>query len=57
MIPPNSDRLYLEAKRKLEELEKVVGLFKTHKVQQALVEIDKYPGTTVNDLRAFMKQA
>ena len=56
VVPPSSDRLYIEAKGKLEELEKVVGLFKTHKVQQALVEIDKYPGTTVNDLRAFMQR-
>jgi hypothetical protein len=56
VVPPSSDRLYIESKGKLEELKKVVQLFKTHKVQQALGEIDKYPGTTVGDLRAFMQR-
>ena len=56
VIPPSPDRFYMEAKRKLDELERVVMLFKTHKVQQALAEIDKYPGATVNDLRVFMKR-
>ncbi|MGP0066823.1 MAG: hypothetical protein ACLQGP_24940 [Isosphaeraceae bacterium] len=56
VVLPSSDRLYMEAKGKLDELKKVVELFKTHKVQQALGEIDKYPGTTVGDLRAFMQR-
>ncbi len=56
VVPPTKDRLYMEAKQKLDELKKVVGLLKTHKVQQAFVEIDKYHGTTVNDLRAFMQR-
>jgi hypothetical protein len=56
VVPPNRGRLYIEAKGKLDELKKVVQLFETHKVQQALVEIDKYPGTTVGELRAFMQR-
>ncbi len=46
----------MEAKGKLDELKRVVQLFKTQKVQQALAEIDKYPGATVNDLRVFMQR-
>jgi hypothetical protein len=56
VVPPTRDPLYLEAKQKLDELEKVVQLFKIHKIQLALGEIDKYPGTTVGDLRAFMQR-
>jgi hypothetical protein len=56
VVTPSRDRLYMEAKQKLDELRKVVQLLKTHKVQQAFVEIDKYHGTTVNDLRLFMQR-
>jgi hypothetical protein len=54
VLSPSSDRLYTEAKERLGELKSVVRLLKTEKIEQAIGEIDKYPGTTVNDLRLFM---
>jgi hypothetical protein len=51
---PSRDTLYIEAKQRLEELEKVVETLKIQKVGQALGELDRYSGTTVNDLRLFM---
>jgi hypothetical protein len=45
---------YIEAKIRLEELDKTARLLAKHKVELALGDIDKYSGTTVNDLRIFM---
>jgi hypothetical protein len=56
VVGPSRDRLYIEAKGRLEDLKNVVRLFKTHKVQLALGEMDNYSGTTVNDLRLFMQR-
>jgi hypothetical protein len=53
---PIGDPIYIEAKQRLEELKKVVGIFKIQKIEQALGELDRYPGTTVNDLRLFMRR-
>ncbi len=56
VIRPSNDRAYIEAKVRLEELGKTARLLKTQKVEQALGEIDRYSGTTVNDLRLFMQR-
>jgi hypothetical protein len=56
VVRPSTDRLYIEAKLRLEELGNTVRLLKTHMVEQALADIDKYPGTTLNDLRLFMQR-
>ena len=54
--PPSQDKRYLEAKQRLEELDRSVELFKLHQVELAIGEIDQYSGTTVNDLRLFMQR-
>jgi hypothetical protein len=54
VVGPSSDRLYTEAKERLNELKSTVRLLKTEKIERAIGEIDKYSGTTVNDLRLFM---
>ena len=49
-----SDTLYFEARERLKEMRATVEMLKTQKVEQALGELDRYAGTTVNDLRVFM---
>jgi hypothetical protein len=56
VFPPSNDPRYLEAKERLEELGIMVDLLKKHRVEVAIGEIDKYSGTTVNDLRLFMQR-
>jgi hypothetical protein len=56
-IDPDTDQRALsEAGLRLKDLRKTARQFETHGVQQALGEIDKYSGTTVNDLRIFMRK-
>ena len=50
-----ADRRFIEAKATLRELDAIVEMLKTHKIQPALVDLDQYHGTTVNDLRVFMR--
>jgi len=50
-----ADRRFIEAKASLRELDAIVEMLKTHKIQPALVDLDQYHGTTVNDLRVFMR--
>ncbi len=40
---------------RLQDLRKTARRFETEGVQRALGEIDKYSGTTVNDLKRFMR--
>jgi hypothetical protein len=54
--PQTDDRAYREAALNLKDLRTTARLFETHGVQLALAEIDKYSGTTVNDLRVFMRK-
>ena len=54
--PKNDQQAYAEASWRLRELRATVRLFETQKVQQAIGEIDKYSGTTVNDLKIFMRK-
>lgn len=49
------DRRNLEGSRRIQELKRTVEMLKTHKVQVALKDLDQYAGTTVNDLRAYMR--
>src|SRR5262245_5916860 len=56
VLGPRDDPLYIEAKDRLTELKSVVGLLKRTQIERAISEIDKYPGTTVNDLKHFMQR-
>jgi hypothetical protein len=47
---------YAEAAWRLNDLRATARLFERHKVQQAIGEIDRYSGTTVNDLKVFMRK-
>jgi hypothetical protein len=55
VVGPSSDRLYIEAKERLNELKSTVRILKTTKIERAIGEIDSYSGTTVNDLKLFMQ--
>ncbi len=52
---PN-DRRFIEARAALRELDAIVEMLKTYKIQPALVDLDEYHGTTVNDLRVYMRK-
>jgi hypothetical protein len=54
VVGPSNDRLYIEGRERLNELKATVRTLKTTKVEAAIGEIDKYSGTTVNDLKKFM---
>ena len=54
--PENDQRPSAEAGLRLKDLRKTARQFETQGVQQALGEIDKYSGTTVNDLKIFMRK-
>jgi hypothetical protein len=56
VIPPSTERHYMEAKKRVDELRISARLLKTFQIERALGEIDKYSGTTVNDLRLFMQK-
>jgi hypothetical protein len=57
VIDPRTDQpAYEEAATRLKELRGTARRFEIFKVQQALGEIDKYSGTTVNDLKVFMRK-
>ena len=50
------EQLYREAKDRIKELRSMAKLLESHKIELALGEIDRYSGTTVNDLREFMQK-
>ncbi len=54
VVGKSSDRLYLEARDRLKEMKETVEMLKFSDIEQALGELDRYAGTTVNDLRVFM---
>jgi hypothetical protein len=56
VLTPSRDKLYLEARNYVRQLEVTQELFKRKEIEQILGEIDKYGGTTVHDLVAFMKR-
>jgi hypothetical protein len=51
----DDQRAYSEAVERLKELKSTARLLETHTIQLAIAEIDKYSGTTVNDLKVFMR--
>ncbi len=56
VVMPSKDKLYMEAKNRLTELKATTQLLKSHKIEIVIGEIDRYAGTTVNDLRLFMQK-
>ncbi len=54
VITPSSDRMYIEAKERLTEVKTTVRKLKTAQIERAIGEIDKYSGTTIQDLKTFM---
>jgi hypothetical protein len=56
MADPRNQRLYSEAKTQIDILRKTEKLFMTLKIQQVLGEIDNYSGTTVDELRLFVRR-
>ncbi len=57
VVDPKADQqAYSEAVWMLAALRETARHFETHKIQLAIGEIDKYSGTTVNDLRIFMRK-
>ncbi len=55
VLGPRNDALYIEAKQRLAELKSTVGLLKIEKIERAIGDIDKYSGTSINDLKLFMQ--
>ena len=51
----STDRLYTEARDRLKEMKATIDMLKAHKIETALGELDRYAGTSVNDLRVFMR--
>ena len=49
-----SDTLYFEARERLKEMRETFEMLKYTDIELALGELDRYAGTTVNDLRVFM---
>jgi hypothetical protein len=56
LLEPRHQRQFSEAKIQLDHLRKTARLFMTLKIQPVLGEIDSYAGTTVDDLRLFMRR-
>ncbi|HEY2155068.1 MAG TPA: hypothetical protein VGH33_05530 [Isosphaeraceae bacterium] len=54
-LPPR-DRRSIDAKDRIKELRAMARLLESHKIELALGEVDRYSGTTVNDLRQFMQK-
>ena len=54
-VTPGKDQLYRESKERIKELRRMADLLGSQKVERVLGEIDNYAGTTVNDLRMFMR--
>jgi hypothetical protein len=53
---PGKAQLYREAKDRIKDLRSMARLLESHKIELALGEVDRYSGTTVNDLREFMQK-
>ncbi len=54
VVGKSNDRLYLEARDRLKEMKDTVEMLKFTDIEVALGELDRYAGTTVDDLRVFM---
>lgn len=49
------DRRNIEGAQRIRDMKATVEMLKTHKAQLALKDLDLYAGTTVNDLRQYMR--
>lgn len=56
VIPPSSDKVYIEARDFLERMRVSKELLKRRAIEQMLGEIDKYSGTSIHDLMVFMQK-
>jgi hypothetical protein len=56
VVGPSDDKLYVESARRLRELSVAAKLLRRHKVEIVVGELERYSGTTVNDLRIFMRK-
>jgi hypothetical protein len=54
VLGPINDPRYIEAKDRVKELKNTAHQLKFTKIERAIGDIDKYSGTTVNDLKVFM---
>ena len=55
-VRPGADKLYLESRRRVSDLEASVTLLKSHKAELALGDLDRYPGVNVGDLVVYMRK-
>jgi hypothetical protein len=55
VVGPRDDPLFIEAKKRITELESTAGLLKQERIERTIGEIDRYSGTSVGDLIAFMQ--
>ena len=53
---PSQETRYIEGKNRLKEMRKTVEMLKFTAIERALGDLDRYGGTTVNDLRVFMQK-
>jgi hypothetical protein len=56
LADPRNQRLYSEAKYQLDTLRRTERLFMTEQMQPVFTDIDIYSGTTVHELRLFMRR-
>lgn len=56
VLGPGEDQLRREARNRVRELRRSAELLRSHRVELAVGELEKYSGTTVNDLRVFMQK-
>jgi hypothetical protein len=56
LLDARNQRQASEARLQIDYLRKMIRLFETLRVQQILGDIDTYPGTTVDELRLFMRK-
>lgn len=54
VLGKSSDKLYIEAREKVKDMRKTAEMLKLQKVREALGDLERYAGTTVDDLRVFM---
>ncbi|MGC8641245.1 MAG: hypothetical protein ACP5XB_15370 [Isosphaeraceae bacterium] len=55
VLGASADKRYIEARDRLKQMRETVEMLKTLKIERALGDLDRYSGTTVNDLRVFMR--
>jgi hypothetical protein len=56
LLDPQNQRLGSEAREQLDRIRRSIRLFETLKMQHIFAEIDIYAGTTVDELRLFMRE-